>query len=921
MMERLMKKIFSILIVLSMVLSVIPVVCADTSLDVELTNIEYFLKKGSKEVNLVALSNNMEVRVKLNNKTAGSVKIRVDGYKGGQKVSGYCNYLSDGAVSQNTENTTPVVVKLGNVKTNCDEIKVYAFSGSSEKLLAIFPYISLGIKLNGKELNQYSDDLDSYSANLDTPFPYFEYSRMSEKQGKLKVSENYKMPFEKTIKAYQIGKDEDHKIDDRTIHIKLSTTSPVPSHTYNKYLIFWGNKNNNADSNAYDKKSTIWADMSGKERNLSIGNESWANGGLRIPAKWDASELTVLPDKVKEAVNGGQFAISFTPASINVTSGANLSLFGSDNGNFRIFVKKDSGKIYFEWGNARFTEDMASVDIADAVGKENTITVENGTVKWYINELTNANTTSVYAQQILTTTEAEFDSSAEAIGSLRWYNGSWTPKTTKTYDVLAHNQVGKITLSEIKEGNVGSYTLSDLKFFDLRDSQSADSAEAKISQLTPNDTQQKWYDKVDKGIDVCGTTKTLVSGNVNLFCLSDDDLTDLNTAEIAGSVNAKLSGVSLKKDFDSYNKVAKLTQNTVIATKNKAGKEVKPSEVTSYINNTLPKEMAGLLDVISDSTVSNITNEVNRSVSANEGDFGKLLQDKLIIKSITEPKLVEPGNVANRINTYGSTIGIDSTTLLNFKNAPASVQAKIANIIVTQKPTTADGIESIISANLSGNDNSQQTSGATAGGDNTGGLSPMTSGGIITEVIEPTVTIAGFSDMAGSEWVGTALAYMVENGFVSGVANGKFAPKNNITRSEFVAIIARCEGLEDVLDADDVFDDVPKDFWGYNSIMAAYKNGIISGVGERSFNPSGNITRQDIAVILYNVYKLKATCETEDTNFADWGSVSEYAKEAVGKLHALKILNGYGSDFMPQGLCTRAEAVQAIYSYLQAVNQ
>ena len=103
--------------------------------------------------------------------------------------------------------------------------------------------------------------------------------------------------------------------------------------------------------------------------------------------------------------------------------------------------------------------------------------------------------------------------------------------------------------------------------------------------------------------------------------------------------------------------------------------------------------------------------------------------------------------------------------------------------------------------------------------------------------------------------------------------------------------------------------------------MSAYKNGIISGVGENTFNPSGNITRQDIAVIIYNVYKRYANQEEEDIGFADWDNVSDYAKEAVGKLHALKILNGYGSDFMPHGLCTRAEAVQAIYGYLQAVNQ
>ena len=59
--------------------------------------------------------------------------------------------------------------------------------------------------------------------------------------------------------------------------------------------------------------------------------------------------------------------------------------------------------------------------------------------------------------------------------------------------------------------------------------------------------------------------------------------------------------------------------------------------------------------------------------------------------------------------------------------------------------------------------------------------------------------------------------------------------------------------------------------------------------------------------------------ERSDNGFSDRDSISDYAKEAVGKLHALKILNGYGAEFMPKGLCTRAEAVQAIYSYIKAV--
>ena len=883
-MGRNIKRILGILIALSMSLSVITAVFADASCDIELSNIEYLLKKGARQVNLSALSNKMELEIKLKNTSAAAqtVTVRVDGYKDGKIVSGMTKTSSQVSISAGAVSDT-VSVKMGNVKTNCDTLKVFAVCGGSEKQIAVFPYISLGIKLNGKEIEEYSDDKDEYNVVLDTPYPYFEVEKRGSKQDNLNGGFDYKLPYTRVITVSQTGKDAEHKLSDRTITINMDTTSPAMTHIFNENMIFMALSSNNTEQNKYDMNATVWKDLSGYKNDIDKVYDAWSAGGLKIVSKWDENRLTTLPQGITNVINSKNFTVKFTPVEINAVSGANLCIFGSDNADFRVFVKKDSGKLYFKFGNAKYTPEMVSVNISEAKNRENAITVDStGNVCWYIDGV---------------------------------------KKAEKVYDLSSGASVGKITLTDVKEGNIGYSVISELKFFNKALSQ----AELSASDLiNPDNTMATWYSNVESGIAICGNIKngaSLQAGEVKYFCLSNDAFVEANKAKIAQTVNSGINKSELKADFTSYNKVAKLTEAAIIAAKGTSSSEnIGTDELISYAKNTFPERISGLLDAVDYSTVAEIKNTVNSANLSSSAQFDKLVKEQIIIAAIVNPKDYEPDNVAARIIAYKNDLGLN---IGGFESLTPSRQAEIALAVVAAKPTTKEGIEEVIKAQMSAAPTAPTAGGTNAGGGGGGGGLPTVPASQDPEkdTTPPEVVIAGFNDMQGSEWVAPALTYMVEKGYVSGVGDGKFAPKNNITRSEFVAIISRCEAFEEADFEDNAFDDVPADFWGYKSIMAAYKNGIISGVGERSFNPGGNITRQDIAVILYNVYKMKYEQAEEDNNFSDWDSVADYAKEAVGKLHALKILNGYGSDFAPQGLCTRAEAVQAIYSYLQAVNR
>lgn len=170
-----------------------------------------------------------------------------------------------------------------------------------------------------------------------------------------------------------------------------------------------------------------------------------------------------------------------------------------------------------------------------------------------------------------------------------------------------------------------------------------------------------------------------------------------------------------------------------------------------------------------------------------------------------------------------------------------------------------------------------------------------------------------FADLNGVEWAREAIEYLYNNDIVSGKSDDEFAPQDNITRAEFVKIIVLALDLP--LSKGDFFTDVPSNSWYAPYVYAAYDAGLVSGDEENRFNPNDNITRQDMAVILYRAYKLVATYDV--LNFADANSISGYARMAVAYFAQTGIINGMdNNNFVPFGNATRAQAAVMIFRSL-----
>jgi len=100
--------------------------------------------------------------------------------------------------------------------------------------------------------------------------------------------------------------------------------------------------------------------------------------------------------------------------------------------------------------------------------------------------------------------------------------------------------------------------------------------------------------------------------------------------------------------------------------------------------------------------------------------------------------------------------------------------------------------------------------------------------------------------------------------------------------------------------------------------------GIINGIETNLFGTGDSLSRQDMCTILCRVME-RIGSEPDKIysrmEFADENEIADYAKEAVGKLQQMGIVNGMGENmFVPEGNVTRAMAAKAIYQMMQGNN-
>ena len=175
-----------------------------------------------------------------------------------------------------------------------------------------------------------------------------------------------------------------------------------------------------------------------------------------------------------------------------------------------------------------------------------------------------------------------------------------------------------------------------------------------------------------------------------------------------------------------------------------------------------------------------------------------------------------------------------------------------------------------------------------------------------------------FADVEINGWEYTAVRYMWQNEYISGVTSAFFAPNMKLTRGMLVTILHNMEGKPYVAGKCKFPDVQNTQEYYYNAIKWASSNKIVSGYNNGKFGPNDNITREQLAVILWKYSKYKGTykaVKADYSQFKDSKNISSFAREGMNWAVGSGVITGSNGMLNPLGTATRAEVASMIFKY------
>ena len=171
-------------------------------------------------------------------------------------------------------------------------------------------------------------------------------------------------------------------------------------------------------------------------------------------------------------------------------------------------------------------------------------------------------------------------------------------------------------------------------------------------------------------------------------------------------------------------------------------------------------------------------------------------------------------------------------------------------------------------------------------------------------------------------WALDAIKYAYEKGLMNGVEDDKFAPDATLTRGMLVTVLYRMAGAPEVT-GEGKFADVAASDWYAAAVKWAADNGIVDGVSDSAFAPKANITREQLAAMLYRFaqYMKYASGDTAALDkFEDAASVSDWAEAAMQWAVGAGLVSGRtDTTIVPGGTATRAESATLLMRFMENV--
>ncbi len=182
-----------------------------------------------------------------------------------------------------------------------------------------------------------------------------------------------------------------------------------------------------------------------------------------------------------------------------------------------------------------------------------------------------------------------------------------------------------------------------------------------------------------------------------------------------------------------------------------------------------------------------------------------------------------------------------------------------------------------------------------------------------------------WDDVKEKDWFADAVSFVVSHELMNGVDRYEFAPNDPMTRAMLVTVLYRLEDQPEFTGGLASFPDVDVKSWYAEAVAWASESGLVNGT-ENGFEPGANITREQIATILYRYAKYiglvgQDTAASADMSvFGDGDKVSSWAQEAMAWAQEVGLFKGDDTGSLnPQGNATRAEVATLLERLIKLI--
>ncbi|GEM_PF-3149801 len=180
-----------------------------------------------------------------------------------------------------------------------------------------------------------------------------------------------------------------------------------------------------------------------------------------------------------------------------------------------------------------------------------------------------------------------------------------------------------------------------------------------------------------------------------------------------------------------------------------------------------------------------------------------------------------------------------------------------------------------------------------------------------------------FNDIDSTYWAVEYINDLSSRSIFGGYTDGSFRPEQSISRSEFIALLARISA-ETLPDPTNKFVDVAIYSWYASDVAWAVAAGITTGSDSNHFSPNSPISRQDMAVMLsrfINHMQYQIASHTSNAVFSDSELFAAYAGDAILQIQSIGLINGYNDNsYRPLNTASRAEVAKILSVLLAKIS-